>query len=68
MNTSMDISGRVQRLFDCIGEINDLFIEEEAVISPAKRNRAVRYGTFAAAAASVGLAVTYWYIKSKKSA
>ena len=65
-----------KKLLYYIGEIDDSFIEEafmsnmsnmSNLLNIASRKRLMRYSTLAAAA-SVGIAVTFWYIKSKKSA
>jgi len=62
---------KAMRLLSCIGGIQDSFIEEaeSAVTAPESttRKRLVRYGTIAAAA-SVGIAVTYFLIRSKRAA
>ena len=64
------MSESLKKLITCIGEIDDLFIEEseKAIIyKTTQRKRIARYGTVAAAA-SFGIAVTYWFLKSKRLA
>jgi len=56
-----------QKLLDCIGDIDDLFLAEAeiadvATIKTAKRKRIVKY-SIAGLAVSVGLAVAYWKFK-----
>ena len=68
---NMDKSANSIRLLACIGEINDSFLEEaesaDIVSRIVTRKRLVRYGKFAAAA-SFGIAVTYWLLRSKRAA
>jgi len=56
-------------LLECIGDISDFFLDEEdfaeIIINSVKRKRIVRYSTFAAAA-SIGIAVTYWLFRGKQ--
>ena len=65
----VDKTGKAAVLLDYFGEIDDDFLEEADLVdiaaSLAVRKRMMRYGTLAAAA-SVGIAVTYWFIRSKK--
>ena len=57
-------------LLTCIGEISDMFIEEAELadisLKAVTRKKIAKYSAMAAAA-SVGIAVTYWFIKSKKA-
>ncbi|MCL2224775.1 MAG: hypothetical protein FWB96_07400 [Defluviitaleaceae bacterium] len=58
-----------KKLLFCIGEINDLFLEEAETFAPEKtsRKRIAKYGALAAAAA-FGIAVTYKFIRTKQVA
>ena len=62
---------KAQKLLEHIGQIDDYFIEEAeaadtAIASDeASRKRLVRYGALTAA---FGLAVTYWWVRSKPTA
>ena len=63
----------IERLLDCIGEIDDLFLEEAetadiASIRRTKRKRIVKYSAAAGLAASLGIAVTYFALKARKAA
>ena len=57
-------------LLECIGEIDDLFLEEafqtDILSEISAKKRLVQYGTIAAAA-SVGIALTVWLIRSKSN-
>ncbi|MCL2841656.1 MAG: hypothetical protein FWE05_12905 [Defluviitaleaceae bacterium] len=56
-------------LLDCIGDIHDDFLEEAEWINVAIQNtrkRAIKYGALATVA-SVGIAVTMLWIRSKRS-
>ena len=57
-------------LLDCIGDIDDIFLDEadtaDIAAGIAVRKRFVRYGALAAAA-SVGIAATYWFIRAKRA-
>ncbi|MCL2852344.1 MAG: hypothetical protein FWE20_04820 [Defluviitaleaceae bacterium] len=68
---NMDRRGTAARLLACIGEINDSFLEEaesaDIASDIAAHSRFVRYGKLAAAA-SLGLAVTYWLLRSRRPA
>jgi len=68
-NVTSMTNNQAMNILKCIGEINDLFIEEAESLTLPQRvsKRLMRYGTIAAAA-SVGLAVTYWYVRSKRTA
>jgi len=62
----------VEKLLDCIGEIDDFFLAEAEtadvlMIKTAKRKRIVKY-SIAGLAVSVGLAVAYWKFKPGKVA
>jgi len=63
---NMDKQTKAKKLFLWIGEIDDSFLEETELVNAGSvvRKRLVRYSTWAAAA-SVGIAVTYWWFKSK---
>jgi hypothetical protein len=65
---NMNKSAGAKRLFLYIGEIDDSFLEEgelaDLVSGIVTRKRLVKYSTLAAAA-SVGIAVTYWLLRSK---
>jgi len=67
----MNIKDSAMRLFECIGEIDDLFLEEayyaDIASDIAAKKRMAKYGTIAAAA-SVGIALTVWLIRSKRTA
>ncbi|MCL2215613.1 MAG: hypothetical protein FWB91_01205 [Defluviitaleaceae bacterium] len=58
-------------LFTCIGEINDLFLEEaefaDIAAYAASRKRLAKYGALAAVA-SVGVAVAFRLLRSKRAA
>ena len=60
---------KAARLLACIGEIDDSFLEEaesaDIASGIAAHSRFVRYGKLAAAA-SFGIAVTYWLLRSRK--
>ena len=60
---------KAKRLLDCIGDINDSFLEEElmGITSNVRRKYLVQFGGLAAAA-SIGIAVTYWLVRVKRSA
>jgi hypothetical protein len=64
-----DKTGSAWRLMDCIGGIEDFFLDEaegwEAGSNAYARKKTVRYGTLAAAAV-FGAALTYWLVRSKK--
>ena len=58
----------IERLLDCIGGIEDLFLQEAetadlAGIRLIKRKRVVKYSAAAGLAVSVGVAVAYWMYK-----
>ena len=57
------------RLFNCIGGIDDFFLVETdtADVRALRNKRMVRYGA-AAAVVSVGMAMAYLYLKPNKSA
>ncbi|MCL2618498.1 MAG: hypothetical protein FWD98_05545 [Defluviitaleaceae bacterium] len=67
MNT--DRTEAAIRLLSCMGDLHDSFLEEAesadiaGIVSAQKK--LVKYSTLAAAA-SFGLAVTYWLLRSKK--
>ena len=68
---NLDNSGGARRIWLCIGAIDDLFLEEAEAADIAQdgevtRKRLVRYSTLAAAA-SFGIAVTYWIIRTKRA-
>ena len=64
---------KAKKLFICMGNIDETILDEaETADIPSetaarKRKHAVRYGALAAAA-SVGVAVTYWLIRSRRLA
>lgn len=63
----------IERLLDCIGEIDDLFLEEAETadivcIRRTKRKRIVKYSAAAGLAASFGIAVTYFVLRSRRAA
>ena len=64
----MIITNSVKRLVNCIGEINDSFLEEaesaDIAYNEATRKRFVRYSALAA----FGFAMTYWLFYSKRTA
>jgi len=67
---SIDKFNKAKRLLICIGDINDSFLEEaELGIIPnlTKRKYLVQFGGVAAAA-SIGIAVTYWFVRYKRTA
>jgi len=66
---SIDELIKAKRLLDCIGDINDSFIEEEwaGIASNVTRKYLVQFGRVAAAA-SIGIAVTYWLVRIKRTA
>ena len=57
------------KLLACIGDIDQSFIEEATFADVLKttRKRAAKYGAIAAAA-SIGIAATYWLVRQRKSA
>ena len=64
----------MERLFDCIGEIDDTFLTEVetidiAVIKAAKRKQLMKYGKYGVAgvAVSVGMVVAYRLLKAKSA-
>jgi len=64
-----------ERLLDCIGGIDDLFLAEAetadvAIMKAKRRKQAVKYGVAGVAglAVSVGLAVAYWKLGAKRLA
>ena len=70
MNT--DRTNKATRLLFCLGDINDYFLEEAetadlASIIASSHKRFVRYSKLAAAA-SFGLAVTYWLFRARRTA
>ena len=68
---NIDKNLKAARLLACIGEIDDSFLEEAESMDIASviaaHSRFVRYGKLAAAA-SFGIAVTYWLLRSRRSA
>ena len=62
----------LERLLDCIGGIEELFLEEAETANVAnfKRTKRKRIAKYSAAglAVSFGVAMAYWMIKSKKAA
>jgi len=72
MNT--DNSIKAKRLLMCIGEIDESFLEEEETADIAAdiaaRKQRVKRGALTAAAsigaASIGIAVTYWVMRSRR--
>ena len=63
----------LERLLNCIGEIDDLFLEEAetadiAQIRRAKRRRIVKYSAAAGLAASIGIALTFFVLRPRKAA
>jgi len=61
---------KAKRLLACIGDINDSFLEEVELgitSNVTKRKYLVQFGSVAAAA-SIGIAVTYWFVRNKRSA
>ncbi|MCL2422022.1 MAG: hypothetical protein FWD03_09205 [Defluviitaleaceae bacterium] len=70
----MNPSDKARRLLMCLGNIEDAFLEEVELLSSIKpsvaiyktRKRVVQYSALAAAA-SVGIAVTYFVIKAKRT-
>jgi len=65
------IMDKVLDLFECIGDIDDIYLSEAetadiAASVVAVRKRIVRYSALAAAA-SVGIAATYWIIRAKRA-
>ena len=67
----MTIKDSAVRLLDCIGEIEDLFLDEALIADIAgdiaAKKRKAQYGTIAATA-SVGIVLTMWFIRSKRAA
>jgi len=67
-----DKHAQAKRLLASFGEIDDSFLEEEETAdiaaNAATRRRLIKYRTITAAAsigaASIGIAVTYWLMKS----
>ena len=67
--------GALERLFDCIGEIEDSFLAEAetidiAAIKSAKRKQLIKYGGYGmagVAAVSVGMVVAYRLLKAKSA-
>jgi len=57
---------RILRLLMGIGEIDELFIEEAETLKSLRKKQIMKYGTLAAAA-SVGLAVTYFWVKARRA-
>ena len=62
----------LEHLLDCIGEIEDIFLEEAETadlinIRRTKRKRIVKYSA-AGLAVSVGVAMAYWMIRQKRAA
>ena len=64
----------IERLFDCIGEIDDAFPTEAetidiAAIKAAKRKQLMKYGKYGVAgvAVSVGMVVAYRLLKAKSA-
>ena len=57
---------RLMRLFMGIGEIDEMFIEEAEMLKSLRKKKIMKYGTLAAAA-SVGLAVTYFLVKARRA-
>lgn len=60
----------IERILDCIGDMDEMFLEETEALSLScfrriKRERMMRYGA-AGLAVSVGMAVAYLVIKQKK--
>jgi len=57
------------RFLSCLGEISDEFLEEAEALDSAvfvtSRKRVVRYSALATVA-SIGIAVTYWWLRSKR--
>ena len=70
-----DAYGPLERLFDCIGEIEDAFLAEAetidiAAIKAVKRKKMMKYGGYGVAgvaAVSVGMVVAYRLIKAKSA-
>jgi len=66
----MNMKDSAMRLLECIGEIEDLFLDEtygaDIAGEMAARKRKAQYGTIAAAA-SLGIALTVWLIRSKRN-
>ena len=64
----MSKQNSAKKLFTYIGDIDNTFIEEteslDAITKLVSRQRNKKYGAFAAA--SIGIAVTYWLFKTKK--
>jgi len=64
-----DKTDSAARLLACFGEISDSFLEEvessDTISMILTQRKLARYGKLAAAA-SFGLAVTYWLFRSKK--
>ena len=64
----MNIS--LERLLDCIGNIEELFLEEAEItdlvcIRRTKRKRIVKYSAAAGLAVSVGVAMAYLMVRRK---
>ena len=61
---------QTMKLLGCIGEISDEFLDEAEAFAvdpiAQTRKRLVRYSALATVA-SVGVAVTYWWLRSKSS-
>jgi len=55
-------------LLNCIGDISDEFLEEAefADVVAYTRKRAIKYGALATAA-TVGIAVTVWWLKLRRT-
>jgi len=65
----------LERLLDCIGEIEDLFLAEAETtditrVKATKRKRMVKYGAYGAAglAVSVGAVAAVWKLRSNRIA
>ena len=65
----------VERLHECIGNIDDSILHETetsdfAIARSAKRKRIAKYSAVGAAGAviSIGLAVAFWKIKTNRAA
>lgn len=65
----------LERLLDCLGQIEDLFITEAETTNMSrarsdKRKRAAKYGAYGAAGLAVlgGAAAAYWRIRASRAA